>query len=436
MGGIQGAMKLIRDKDELISNYFGLKNRRRKRTVADVINALGPDVLRPLSEGLAYKLFGKQETPDLSAYESQLAELKERQENFYTQLNTQTTLFKVDSEDKENKIKTLQHIQTKLEFDLKIQNETSQNHSVENEKKIVALKTLLSECEEDIKKLQEDELKIKNEVNGLKDSVKTIDEDLEFLNKQLNLHKNRTDVIEIVTKLNSISINFNTLSSLFLSEQKILLDSLVNSNRGFLDPYVITPLSLIEMMLNAEPKLPEGYKFPYYPNFENARKLYNLITSKYYLYNGKIIWILKMNLVKAKQYDLFKITSLPFSVDGNIFGFVLPRQPYMLVDRAETEYSLFSDSDFHISCKYIEEGAYLCTRIQTYAAGSNMDCEIGIFLNTEINPDDCQIRLISLKDPIFLQLLEHKTWIYASGNPSDLTLTCNHFRKVEAIIKS
>lgn len=435
MGVFRDSMTQITATDQTMSNFLGLETvKRTKRSWEAVIPVIGEHVLHPLAQGLSNKLFGKQGMPDLSVYNQRIAQLQKGQEDLNNYLNTQTTIFRIDSEKKNEQIEHLKITQSKIELNLKIQRETLEQDSSEKEKKITNLQILLNECEDKIRKQKEAQDEAANETEILKENVKSLSEGLESIKKMSERSENRIDAIEMEAVFNRISTNFNILVSRFQSEQKTLFEVIINSNRGFLDPYIITPLNLIEMMLNVQANLPEGNRFPLPPSFENARKLYNLIAPNFFLYNGNIIFVLKMHIVNNKTFNLFKMTSFPFTINNNTFGFVLPQQPYLLTDQQDIEYTLVSENELQISCTNIEHGLFLCTRIQTnYVEGSNLECEVRIFLSKEIIPDQCDIRLMYLRKPVFIQLLEHKTWIYAAPNRSDFVVSCDHNRKIEKI---
>lgn len=431
LGHIEDTMTEIADTDQAMAHFLGLNTgKRTKRNWALVIPAIVP-LLQPFADGLSRKMFGSKDIPNLSIYDNQIQQLKESQENLINQVNMHSTIYKIDSEKKAEEIGKLQLTQSRIELQLKIQNQTIEKETAEHKEKISSLQYLLDDCKKQIEKNKEDQEKANNEIMKLKESVTSIEDGLKFLNNQSDENKHRIDDIIIHSKVDKIITDIHTMLSRFKYQQKTLFDVLVNANRGLLDPYILTPLNLINMMLEAQPYLDEDYKFPYHPSFENARKLYKLVDPSFYLYNGSIIWILKMDLVKHKIYNLYKMTSFPVYIAPKTFAFIIPQQPFILVDQEENEHTLVSKNDFQISCKNIEDSQFLCNQIQTNYVHQFLDCEIRILLNMKIDPNQCQIRFMSLQEPVFLQLLEYKTWIYATSEPNDVAVICN---KVPTII--
>lgn len=421
--------------DKNMATLLGLKSEKRsKRSFALLVSILGPHVIQPLAERFADNLFGNGQMPDLSIYDNQIADLQMGQENLRNQLNMQSTIFKINSEKKSEQIKGLKTTQNKLKQQLKIQQETVQQDFKEKQQQIDILQNLLNECNEKIQRQEEAQIQTETKIDALKKYIKSIYEGLELLTKQSNETNSRIDAIEVESRFNTITNNFIVLLARFQSEQKMIFSAIENSNRGFVDSYIITPLNLIEIMLNALPFLPNGYKFPVHPDFENSRKLYRLIKPHLYFYNSKIFFILTINLVKVTTYSLHKISSLPFSLSSSTFAFVLPQQPYLMIDQLNREYALVSESDFQFSCENIDNSVFLCTRILPYSIRrSNLECEIRIFLNNAINPEQCDIRLMRLEEPLFIQFIEHKTWFYVTPIPSEIMIRCSDFRKIALI---
>ncbi|KAJ8967868.1 hypothetical protein NQ314_002604 [Rhamnusium bicolor] len=314
--------------------------------------------------------------PNLEIYDQQIAQLQSNEEHLQNEINLQATMFKIDSERKDSQIQWLKRMQNNIENKIKVLDNTVTKDSQEKAKQIKELQDMLAETKEKVK-LQE------------------------------------------------------AIQNKFEIEQKKLLDVIKNANKGDIDPYIITPLNLIEMLEKIQAILPEDTKFPFYPNIENAQKLYNMIKpTAVYLYKNKILFILKISLVHSKTFNLHKMTSLPLSVGKDKFAFILPKEPYLLVDRKDQEYMLLSSEDFREFCRGIDKSTFFCDQIDQTSSvlSSNTDCEIQLFLNANEIPDSCNKRIMYLEKPIFLQLQEPKSWIYAIPGSEILIFTCNNKR--------
>lgn len=419
-----------------MANFLGIETRNRiKRssweTWGDII---GKYVAYPIAQGIGTRIA---QPRDMSKYDTAIEQLQTRNADLSNVLNYQITAFRVDSEKKNEQIEELQKTQNKLEMDIKIQQETMMQDSQEKKEKIATLQSLLKESKEKMQKQKEVQDKQADELKGLKDNVKSIFEGLNSLQNQSTQNRDKLETMKIQAEFDRNIIDFNTLISRFQTEQKTLLGVIVNVNKGFLDPYIITPLNLIEMMTTVQSYLPDGHKFPVYPNFENARIIYKLIKPEFQLFNSNIFFILRINLVTLETFNLYKMTSLPFHVNAETYAFVLPKQPYLIINQGDEDYTLVSEQDLHISCKNIKQGEYLCARLQpNHIFGSNPDCEVDIFLNRAIDMSNCNVRIVSLVDTLFIKLLENKKWIYAAPHEDELIITCQHERKQEILRKS
>ncbi|KAJ8967867.1 hypothetical protein NQ314_002603 [Rhamnusium bicolor] len=281
---------------------------------------------------------------------------------------------------------------------------------------------------------EEIQKKLVSQVDEIEKKLLKVDEDIKEINKNIENNTKRINMLELKLQLNSISIDFTFLLTQFQTEQKTLFQVIKNANRGDLDPYVLTPLNLVEMLEDIQPNLPEETKFPFYPNIENAHKLYNIIKPSVYLYNSKIIFILQIPLVNSKTFTLHKITSLPIPVRKNVFIFILPQEAYLMIDNNYYEYMLMSSNNFNDYCEEISKSKFLCKQVQQISfVHSSTECELTIFKSTKELPDSCNKRIMLLDKPIFLQLQQPKTWIYAVPESENLILNCGKTRNTVPI---
>lgn len=414
-----------------MANFLGIeKNKKRvKRFWAELAITLGPYILKPVGEAIAHKISGNIDQHSLQMYDGYIKELYNSQKELDNKLDVQATMFKVDSERKNFQITWLERTQHALQNNIKMLQSTIATNAEEKENKIKDLQAMLDETTRKIKAQKDIQNKLVKDVNDISDKLRTVDDDIKYIKNKVSMNSENVDVVQTEAKINSISLNFNFLLSRFENEQKTLFDVIKNANDGRLDPYIVTPLSLIEMMEKAQAMLPENTKFPFYPNFTNAQKLYTVIKPIVYLYDNKIMFILTIPVVNGKTFSLHKITSLPIPVKEDNFAFVLPKQPYLVVDRNNEDYTMLSRENFREFCKAVSRNLYLCDQIRrAIPVHSSPDCEMTLFLNSRNIPDSCDRRLMHLEKPVFLQLQEPMSWIYASPE-SSLVITCDKHRE-------
>ncbi|KAG5886621.1 hypothetical protein JTB14_013069 [Gonioctena quinquepunctata] len=431
---VNTALNRIAETDDNMANFLGIKAGRRVKRFWAAIGIFFMGVGNFLLEGAKLIFGGGGGQVDLSAYDRDIADLQSGQRDLENKLNEQYTVFAIDAERKASQIQWLQKTQGEIQNKIGSLESDFQKDSEEKAKQIKELNGMLNETNEKLEKQGEVQKELVTAVEEIKKKMLKVDEDLKDIRADVAENKNSINELELKVKLNSLSIDFNFLMTQFEVEQKKLFDVIKNAKRGNLDPYILTPLNLIQMLQDIQPNLSEGHQFPFYPSIENAGNLYNVIKPDVYLYNNKIIFIMKIPLVNYKKFDLHKMTSIPISISPKKFAFILPQEALFLVDKDYQEFMLMSYDDFSSFCKEIHGNRYLCKQIRRLSnARTSPDCEIKLFATATEVPKSCDVRALDLEQPMFLQLQKRKSWIYVVPERILLIISCDAQRTTEPI---
>ncbi|CAG9819668.1 unnamed protein product [Phaedon cochleariae] len=432
-------MNSIEKVNEIMANFLGIEKKRRvKRFWQAALTFAAPYILEPLGKEFSKFLFGNNmDNERLDAYGQEIAGLRNSQQDLANQLQYQRTMFLIDSEKKGNQINYLKRCQDGIKNDLKMLESSVSLDSAEKDRKIKELNEMLANTDYKLGEQQQKLTKVESDVEDIKVKVIAINDDLKKLREDVTVNRGNIKAVEIETKLNSLSINFNFLLTRFETEQKTLLDVIKNANRGFLDPYIVTPVNLIEMMRNVESMLPEQTRFPFHPDFMNAASLYTIIEPTVYLHKNKIMFILRMPLVHASTFEVYKMTSVPMFVSEDKFVFILPNKDYLFINDHHDpflEYVLTSASDFREFCREVGKNKFICEQIQqTSGLSSNLRCEVQLFLNRKGLSSNCDTRVVKLEKTLFFQLQKYGHWIYLAPKSETVVLSCGNKRQNEVI---
>lgn len=420
---IQPNLDRIKDTDESMANFLGVtfKGGRVKRFWAEIgsfFKRIGGAVVRTIFGGGASNV-------DLSAYNRAISDLQNGQRELSNEIQLQRTIFMIDSEKKNVEINRLGKAQVDIENKLTSLESIVEKDKAEKEKEIKELQGMLSEVKDKIKAQEENQKILNGRVDKIEKNLLNINNDIKEIKDNIAENTKDIDTLKVISKLNVISTNFILLMDQFKTEQLILFGVIKNANSGQLDPYILTPSQLVEMLGDIQQDLPEGTKFPYYPNIKNAKKLYNIIKPSVYLFNYKIIFILNIPLVYSKTFNLHKITSLPVSVGGNKYVFILPQEPFMIIDNNYQDYMLMSKDNFKDFCSEREKTKHICQQTEEILHSQYLnECEVNLFKSPRQIPETCDKRIMSLDKPMFLQLQQVMSWIYVVPGIENVIIDC------------
>ncbi|CAH1159666.1 unnamed protein product [Phaedon cochleariae] len=420
---IKSGLNRIDEIDESIANFLGIRteNRRVKR----FWEAIG-NFYSEVGEGVARTIFGGgNNQPNLAIYNNQIAGLYSSQKDIENKLNQQTTLFLVYAERKNHQIQWLTKTQNEIQSKIRSLESDFRKDAVEKEQTIKELQNMLDETNNKLKEQEEKQKKVEGDVEGIKNKILEIDEQIKTINEDVSKNTENIDQSELEMNIYNLFTDFEFLIIQFQTEQAKVYDVIKYANEGSLDPYVLTPLNLIEMLQEIQGHLSEGHQFPFYPSIENARHLYNIMKIEVYLYNTRIIFTMNIPLVNNKKFGIHKITSLPLPYAPERFVFILPQEPFLIVDDSYHEYLLMSYENFRAYCEEMVDERYLCKQVdQLSRSDSDDDCEMKLFSTALLIPHSCNKRAIEIKQSIFLQLQKSRSWIYAAKTNESVIISC------------
>lgn len=403
-----------------MGTYLGIaKKGRRVRRFWEAVASIFTSVF----------LGGFSSGPDMSQYDQAINVLKNGQTEIMNQIQQQRTMFIADSEIKQIQIDFLKKTQGEIQNKI-LSLETIQKEDAEQKTKAIQnLNLMLSETNRRLAEQEKAHKELEKNVELIKQKVTSLEKNLNNLSEIVSEQGNAINLTNLNVQINSLTLDFIFMLDQFESEQTKLFHVVKRAKRGELDPYVLSPLNLIRMMQNI-PDMEEYEKFPIRPVIENAHKLYNLIKPEVYFHNYTLVFILNMPLVNYKAFEFYKITSFPDHVSGDRFAFILPREPFLLIDKNHHEYLMMPFQDSQDFCQKLGDNVFLCEQTQPLRlVYTDPICEVSLLISSKNFPSNCEKRALTLKHIVFFQLQKPKSWIYCSPSPSQLSISCDNNRK-------
>ncbi|KOB75254.1 Uncharacterized protein OBRU01_07768 [Operophtera brumata] len=155
----------------------------------------------------------------------------------------------------------------------------------------------------------------------------------------------------------------------------------------------------------------------------------------YYL-DGKIVFVIKIPLVDALEYNLYKNIPLPtphVTGNPNSFAMILPSEEYLALSKDKSLFVLLNNLK---SCKITFVRNYVCEVADVSTVSGNPSCEIEIITKATTSlPENCQFRFVHGNIDIWHKLNNEK-WIFVQSKPTKISIECNNNIKTSEIIIS
>ncbi|XP_065213202.1 uncharacterized protein LOC135840532 [Planococcus citri] len=254
----------------------------------------------------------------------------------------------------------------------------------------------------------------------------------EQINLELNKLSNTTDKLLIESQYQQIEIAVNTLYDVAFADMSSLQNAILMSKQHTLHPTIVTTNDLKKYLLTI--KTPSDQMFPIDINkntkTSTIRKLTDLCTIETEFANDTIYFAISIPLIENEQYFLYESIPFPFSssVEPNLYHFIIPTKPYVLVDFKTTKYGFLDNLS---QCKEIEPLFQICYIPQTQIA-IDTPCEVSIQMGTSRNCNLTQM----IADTEIWHSLGNNRWLFSLTQETILKLYCDRQITQYAISKN
>lgn len=147
------------------------------------------------------------------------------------------------------------------------------------------------------------------------------------------------------------------------------------------------------------------------------------ITKMAVYYSGnQIVFLIKIPLVTELELTLYKILPIPHRFNKNHSIVLKPEFQYVGITKNRRQFKTFTETQL-LSCTETEL-FNICPEFQPIQYESvRQPCEISLFKNPEVLPNNCEAGVIIITKNIYHKLKYSNTWLYTTINDT-LTITC------------
>jgi len=148
-------------------------------------------------------------------------------------------------------------------------------------------------------------------------------------------------------------------------EYEILIDAIMNSQKGVLQPQIITPAQIMNHMKASQADMPPELSFPLPLSAAYQHLVLRIIDFDVFLKGNFLVYVIRLPLTNSITYNLYHVLPLPIQVRNtdSKFTFLLPEREYLLMDTAK-QYFARLKADELASCKSISSRHRVCKQNQ------------------------------------------------------------------------
>ncbi|KAL0274342.1 UNVERIFIED_CONTAM: hypothetical protein PYX00_006793 [Menopon gallinae] len=224
----------------------------------------------------------------------------------------------------------------------------------------------------------------------------------------------------IVTQIHTLTL----LTNLINEDVETILSSILLGKTNIVHSRVLKPSDLLQDLTRAP--LPDDLRLPLLPTHENIHKYLNLIKLNIAYIKRTLIFAIEIPFVEGQSFNVYKILPLPTPHNtSNLYSYIKPSHPYILMDIARTGHVLLDDLK---SCITVEATEMICSGIASVQTADSESCEATLLAKvvTQI-PNNCEIHTVPAIMEAWHELC-NKGWLFALTEPTIVTLSCSESR--------
>lgn len=271
---------------------------------------------------------------------------------------------------------------------------------------------------------------VQSTITNFNNTVTSIHNAEKVFNKNIILLQNLTQSTNITLRTQSLKQNIEDHITLLLlistelnREYSNLINSVLFMKQNILHPSILTPSRIINELSKTKRYLPMNTNYPFSLNKAYVHEILKLVTLSAYYMDSKLIFLVYIPIIDNESYTLYHLLPLPILSKNNTHIFIKPSSDYMTITLNKMSYSPLATLT---DCKQSIEFTYICQRKEPiYNTLWHGNCETELLLNHVTIPKSCDIRITSIINEIWYQLIEQNKWLYVVPQITHITIDCH-----------
>ena len=219
-------------------------------------------------------------------------------------------------------------------------------------------------------------------------------------------------------------------------EYDILIDAILNSQKGILQPHIITPAQIVRQIKASQADIPAELTLPIPLSATHQNLIVNIINLDVFIQNNFLVYVIRLPLTNHVKYNVYHVLPLPIRIedDSNKFIFILPEREYLLVDTAKRYYARLGLNEFK-DCKLITSRYRVCKQSgPVQLTHLHEECEVEMLQSLRAIPRSCSQRIAEINQTAWTQL-DGNEWLYVAPRPDTLTILCPKQEPTDIVIE-
>jgi hypothetical protein len=265
---------------------------------------------------------------------------------------------------------------------------------------------------------------------------KGLQEITKFINKGNGEIREKYAHTAMLVALNDHAIQIERALKELKDEYDILIQSCLSATQGIMQPQVLSPIRLIEILKSSQDSFPRDLQVPITLSAAHLYEIISIVSIEVYILNDRFVYEITVPLATHYVFDVYKILPFPMAVEGtsNKFTFIQPEKEYIMLDITKQFYVRLDQSDL-MMCRRMTSNKLVCKQsFPLQISHSTSDCEAQLLQPIRSVPDSCHQRILELKDTLWIPLKDN-SWIFVAPTLDHINVICAKQNPTEIELK-
>jgi hypothetical protein len=243
--------------------------------------------------------------------------------------------------------------------------------------------------------------------------------------------KTQLDIINVKIIVEGHIAHVNHAMDAIQRNLNLLIESVLNAQKGILQPQIVSVRSLMETLQKSASKFPKDTMAPFTLSKDSSHLLLKICDVHIYMKDGILSYVISLPLVNRGIFKTYRVLPLPVEVEQRKFVYTESGNEILCIDQTRQYYFLTSREELRL-CKVVQAKSYLCKQNQPLLNSHMQEaCAVKLLLPRVSIPKICDVRVVHVEHTIWTQLEQRNEWIYFTPFSDSVTIVCSDREPVE-----
>lgn len=295
------------------------------------------------------------------------------------------------------------------------------------------LTTLITATAQAMKQVHEDNL----------DFRRKTEKQIEVLNVTMFRLSNNFDNLWLNLEVQFQLTNLLTFISLsitaFHEKQKRFLEALsIGVHGGSHTPMILPPAVFLQELTKIRNAFAgKDLDLPLPIDKDTLTSFYQIADTRSRIVDEQLIVQMSIPIVSTQEFELNKLTSFPFHLQGNTYSFIIPSPEYVALDTLREKFITLTQKELdncHNFGGNVQHSELICMQLSPVMSTISDDCSVSL-VTQDHHPQHCDVRISNISSETWIRLQKMNSWIAVFPQKQLIYVKCNNFPTFERQIE-